>query len=346
MRLRRSDTRAPGIRRVRRGRGFSYETDDGSPIEPEDRTRITGLVIPPAWRQVWICPYPNGHIQATGVDVAGRKQYLYHDQWRRERDEEKHDRVLAMGAGLEPFRAGVAADLAMRGLCRRRVEAVALRLLDRGVFRVGGEEYAEENGTRGVATLLRQHVDISGDRITFDYPAKGSIRRTVTVVDADLVKACRSLLRSKHGSDRFLVYREGNRWHQLHSDDVNARFKELAGEGCTAKDLRTWHATVLAAAGYACAEEPISKRAITRARKQVLATVAEALGNTPTVARNSYVDPRVEEAYIERITVHSALIRARRASSADEQRDIVEKSVVRLLRRMSNQSSQSRAVAA
>lgn len=165
MRLRRSSTSAPGIRRARKGHGFTYLAVGGGVLrDPGTRARIDALAIPPAWRHVWISPYPNGHIQAVGTDAAGRRQYLYHQQWRDERDEEKHDRVLAMAALLPAWRAQVDADLCLRGLCRRRVEAVALRLLDRGVFCVGGKEYAEENGTHGVATLLRGHVRMRGTR--------------------------------------------------------------------------------------------------------------------------------------------------------------------------------------
>ena len=251
-RLRRSDPSAPGIRRIRRGRGFSYRTPEGAPLtDPAPLARIKDLVIPPAWRDVWICPYPNGHIQAVGTDDAGRRQYRYHDQWRRDRDEEKHDRVLAMARRLPGWRASVESDLAGRGLTRERVLAAALRMLDRGIFRTGGEEYAEENGTHGVATLLREHTEVRGDCCTFRYPAKGGIDRAVSIEDPALAKVVKALLRSRSGSDRLLVYRDRRGWHEVHADDVNARFKELAGDDCTAKDLRTWPATVLSAAALA-----------------------------------------------------------------------------------------------
>lgn len=332
-RLRRSDLSGPGIRRIRRGRGFSYATPDGSPVtDPELLDRIKGLVIPPAWRNVWICPYPNGHVQAVGTDDAGRRQYLYHEQWRRDRDEEKHDRVLAMARRLPSWRASVEEDLTGSGLTRKRVLAAALRMLDRGIFRTGGEEYAEENGTHGVATLLRSHASVRGDECRFCYVAKGGIDREVAIRDAALASVVKSLLRSKSGSDRLLVYRAGRTWHEVHAADVNERFKELAGDDCTAKDLRTWNATVLAAAAFATAEAPASKAAAKRAESGVMKEVSKALGNTPAVCRSSYVDPRLVEAYRDERTISAALKRAARLEG-DDARAVLEKACARLLSR-------------
>ncbi|WP_063063289.1 DNA topoisomerase IB [Nocardia violaceofusca] len=337
MRLRRSTPYGAGIRRVRRGRGFSYADENGVPVtDPEVTQRIDALVIPPAWRKVWICPHAQGHIQAVGVDAAGRRQYLYHEQWRRERDEEKFDRMLEAAAQLPNLREQVRADLGRSGLDRRRVEAVAIGLLDRGVFRIGGEEYAEENGTRGVATLLREQVRVSGEEMRFDYLAKGGIRRQVRIVDADLARAVRSPRRNRSPSGRLLVYRERRHSSELHSGDINARFKELVGDDHSAKDFRTWQATVLAAAGLAATECPNSQRRRNSAVREVMTEVAEALGNTPTVARNSYVDPRVIEAWERDRTIAAASQRARRAPSEDERRAIVERAVLRLLRSTAN----------
>ncbi|NBH05264.1 DNA topoisomerase IB [Amycolatopsis sp. SID8362] len=331
-RLRRSDLRGPGIRRIRRGRGFSYVLPDGSPVTDEELlARIKDLVIPPAWRDVWICPHPNGHVQAVGTDVAGRRQYRYHDQWRRDRDEEKHDRVLAMARRLPGWRESVAADLAGRGLTRKRVLAAALRMLDRGIFRTGGEEYAEENGTHGVATLLREHASVRGDECRFRYVAKGGLEREVAIRDAALAAAVKSLLRSRSGSDRLLCYREGGTWHEVHASDVNERFKELAGEDCTAKDLRTWTATVLAAAAFAAADPPTSESARKRAEAGVMREVSRALGNTPAVCRSSYVDPRLVEAYRGERTIAAALKRAGRLEG-DDAREVLEKACARLLK--------------
>ncbi|BDT99194.1 DNA topoisomerase IB [Nocardia sputorum] len=335
MRLRRSRPYDGGVERVRRGRGFSYRTADGAPVrDDETLERIRGLAIPPAWRKVWICPHDNGHIQAVGVDAAGRRQYLYHEQWRKERDEEKFDRVLALAGRLPEIRAQVREDLALRGLTRPRVEAVAVDLVDRGVFRVGGEEYAEEHGTRGVATLLREQVEVSGDRMLFDYLAKGGIRRRVSVRDALLAKAVRSLLRSKADSDRLLVYRDGSRYGELRADDINSRFRELAACECSVKDLRTWQATVLAAAAFGSIERPAGRRARRTAVREVMDEVAAALGNTPAVAQASYVDPRVVTAFENGTTVAAALRRAKRAESADAERAIIDSAVIRMLRRM------------
>ncbi|WP_410638877.1 DNA topoisomerase IB [Amycolatopsis sp. lyj-346] len=334
-RLRRSDLRGPGIKRIRRGRGFSYAMPDGSPVtDAELLARIKDLVVPPAWRNVWICPYPNGHVQAVGTDDAGRRQYLYHEQWRRDRDEEKHDRVLQMARRLPRWRASVADDLAGRGLTRKRVLAAALRMLDRGIFRTGGEEYAEENGTHGVATLLREHAAVRGDECRFCYVAKGGLNREVAIRDAELAAVVKSLLRSRSGSDRLLVYREGGTWHEVHAADINERFKELAGEDCTAKDMRTWNATVLAAAAFAAAfaaaDSPTSETARKRAEAKVMKEVSTALGNTPAVCRSSYVDPRLVEAYRAERTIAPALKRAANLDG-DEARAVLEKACARLL---------------
>ncbi|MEU2121773.1 DNA topoisomerase IB [Nocardia niwae] len=334
MRLRRSRPYDGGVERVRRGRGFSYRTAHGAPVDDVTFERIRGLAIPPAWRKVWICPHHNGHIQAVGVDAAGRRQYLYHDQWRKDRDEEKFDRVLALAGRLPEIRAQVREDLALRGLARRRVEAVAVDLVDRGVFRVGGEEYAEEHGTRGVATLLREQVEVSGERMLFDYLAKGGIRRRVSIRDPLLARAVRSLLRSKAESDRLLVYRDGSRYGELRADDINSRFRELADCECSVKDLRTWQATVLAAAAFGSIERPADRRARRSAVREVMDEVAAALGNTPAVAQASYVDPRVVTAFENGTTVAAALRRAKRAESADAERAIIDSAVIRMLRRM------------
>lgn len=332
MRLRRVVPYGPGFRRIRRGRGFSYVGDDGSRVVDEKTLeRIRGLVIPPAWKKVWICERPNGHIQAVGVDAAGRRQYLYHEKWRNDRDEEKFDRLLELADALPGLRAQLAEDLAAPGLGRHRVEAVAIELIDRGVFRVGGEAYAEENGTHGVATLLRSQVRMSGDRMTFDYIAKGGIRRKVEIEDAALAKAIRALRRSPAKSDRLLVYRDGDKFRELHADDINARIHELTGCSCTAKDFRTWHGTVLAAAAFARVDLPDSERGIKKVEKKVMEEVADVLGNTPTVARSSYVDPRIANGFREGVTIERALKRASRREEPEEQQAVIEKAVAGLL---------------
>ncbi|HVW44488.1 MAG TPA: DNA topoisomerase IB [Amycolatopsis sp.] len=330
MRLVTSDLSGPGLRRRRCGRGFRYFTPEGETLRDDDTLRrIRNLVIPPAWQDVWIAPKPRCHIQAVGVDAAGRRQYLYHEQWRRERDEEKHERVLELARRLPEWRMRVAADLDGRGLSRTRVLAATLRMLDRGVFRTGGEEYAEENGTRGAATLLKEDVTVRRDQIEFRYLAKGGIERAHSITDDRLASIVKSLRRARSGSDRLLVYRARDGWHEVHAEQINERFKELAGEEFTAKDLRTWHATVLAAAAFAAAGPAKSRRASRRTRAAVMREVAEELGNTPAIAKRSYVDPRVVQAYAEGVTIAVDLDRV----ATDSDREKLELAVVRMLSR-------------
>ncbi|GIG67947.1 DNA topoisomerase IB [Phytomonospora endophytica] len=298
--MRRVDPRSPGIRRRRRGRGFSYVGADGAAVGDADLARIDALVIPPAWRRVWICADPAGHIQAVGYDAAGRRQYLYHEDWRRDRDEEKHQRVRDLSERLPAFRAAVTRDLRGRGATRRRILAAALRIVDLGVFRSGGEEYTEDNGSYGLATLLRGHVRMLGDRLTFRYPAKSGVEREVVVDDARLGDVVRAMRRSP--GERFLAYRDDEGWHDVRAADVNERFKDLVGDEYTVKDLRTWHATVTAARAFADTDAT---------EASVMRAVADELGNTPAVARDAYVDPRVIEAFEEGRTV------SRRAGDAE-----------------------------
>lgn len=337
MRLRRSNVHGKGIRRRRSGRGFRYVDDAGEPVrDAETLDRIRGLVIPPAWRDVWICPRPNGHIQAVGTDDAGRRQYLYHTEWRQSRDEEKHRRVVALARKLPELRAAVAADLAEPGLGCRRVLAGALRMLDRGVFRTGGEEYAQEGvngpGTRGVATLLRGDVTVRGGEILFDYLAKGGIERKVRIRDGALASLVTALRRGRTDDERLLAYRDGRKRCEVHAEDINERLKELVGEEFSAKDLRTWHATVLAAVALAGVDQPSSERGRKRVEKAVMASVSEQLGNTPAVARRSYVDPRVLAAWERGDTIAAADVPTDPAALADDEtRAAVEKAVIRLL---------------
>jgi len=335
MRLRRSAVRGPGIHRVRRGKGFSYEDSTGTPVT-DDATlqRIKDLVIPPAWKKVWICPHPNGHIQAVGTDAAGRRQYLYHQRWQEERNEEKFDRVLEMSTALPDMRRRIAADLRGRGLERDRVLALALHLLDLGYFRAGGEQYAEENSSYGIATLLCEHVTLQKQAVEFDYPAKSGVRRTLLIDDQEVVRSVRALVRGRRSSDRFLVCRNSSEWTDLHADDLNARFKELVGEEYTIKDLRTWHGTVLGAAAFVDADPPANKTVIKRVEAAVMREVAEELGNTPAVARSSYVDPRVVEGYESGLTITAGARRAARAKKPTERQEILERSTARLIRKV------------
>lgn len=308
-RLTRADPSGPGIRRRRRGRGFSYSGQDGSRItDARTLARIRALVLPPAWQDVWICADPRGHIQAVGTDSAGRRQYRYHDLWRAARDQDKHDRVLEFGACLPRLREVVSAHLATDGLPRERVLAAAVRLIDLGFFRPGGDEYAEENGTFGIATIRREHVTCSRGMLTFDYPAKGSRHREQAVVDEAVYAVVGSLRRRRSGGDRLFAYRSDGRWRDVTAADINDYLREISGGDYTAKDFRTWHATVLAAVAMAvsirAAESPAARRrAVARAAREV----AGYLGNTPAVARASYIDPRVIERYERGMTIARAL---------------------------------------
>lgn len=335
MTLRRSDPNRPGLRRVRRGRGFSYQDESGAAItDPATLRRIHDLTIPPAWREVWISPHPDGHIQAVGRDAAGRRQYLYHAQWQEERSEEKFDRTLEMSAQLPAMRRQLLADLRGRGLSRDRVLALALHLLDLGYFRAGGEQYAEENESFGIATLRCEHVSLQRSAVEFDYPAKSGVRRTWSVADPDVMRAVRALLRRPDRGDRFLVCRITDRWVEVQADDLNERFRELVGADYTVKDLRTWHGTVLAAVAFADADPPVDPKVVKRVESAVFNEVAEALGNTPAVARSSYVDPRVVQAYEHGVTIAATTRRAERTRDPRERREILEAGTARMLRKV------------
>ncbi|MDN5798226.1 MAG: DNA topoisomerase IB [Intrasporangium sp.] len=346
MRLRRSEFDLPGLRRIRRGRGFSYVDDAGARVSDKDHERILALVIPPAWRDVWICPYANGHIQVVGTDDAGRRQYLYHPAWRVQQDEEKHLRVLRLARHLPVVREAVGHRLRRRGHGRARVVAVALRMLDAGLFRTGGEEYEQMHGSYGVATLLHEHVTVRGDVLTFCFPAKSGIEREAQVTDPDLARAVRSLRRAGMRGDRLLRYRIGDEWHDLLASDIRSEFKDLAGEEFTVKDLRTWAATVVAAVSLArlLAEAgPDSGEDHAGREKAAFAEVAAQLGNTPAVAESSYVNPRVIEQHTEGRTVLRSLRRSltkadrRRLARGDlamvRDRDALDKVVLRFLER-------------
>jgi len=343
MRLRRSVLSGPGISRTRRGKGFSYYDAQGEKVSDEATLeRIEGLVIPPAWKRVWISPHANGHIQAVGTDAAGRRQYLYHVQWQQERAEEKFDRVLEMSTRLPDWRERIARDLAGKGLGRDRVLALALHLLDRGYFRAGGEQYAEENESYGLATLLCDHVSVRRDAVAFDFPAKSGVRRVLEIEDAEVVRAVRSLLRRDNRTERLLVCRSASGWTDIHSDDLNARFKEMVGDEFSVKDLRTWHGTVLAARAFVDADPPVSKRVIKRVEAHVMKEVAEGLGNTPAVARGSYVDPRLVASYEQGLTIAAAARRAEAMRSPAEQQAVLEKATRTLINRVAKQSARSR----
>jgi DNA topoisomerase IB len=303
-RLRRSDCRGEGIVRRRSGRGFSYRDASGERIgDQETLDRIRELAIPPAWKEVWVCPDPLGHLQATGVDAAGRKQYLYHERWQQRQAERKFETVRDFAATLPRLRRAVTSDLRRQGMPRERALACAVRLLDLGFFRVGGEVYAEENESFGLATVRREHVAVSRGEVVFDFPAKSGQRRVQSIRDPAAVRAIETMRRRRGGPEDLLAWRQGREWRDVRSADVNDYIQEKIGAEFSAKDFRTWHGTVLAAVELAGEPEPGSETAAKRSVKAAIGRVAEALGNTPAVCRRSYVDPRVIERFRDGETI-------------------------------------------
>jgi len=306
-RLRRSDPSRPGITRSRNGQGFQYVGLDGEPIADTGvLERIAALTIPPAWQDVWICPHDNGHIQAIGTDAAGRRQYVYHQRWRERRDEAKFDRMLEFAAVLPEVRRRAHAALMLPGLPRERVLACAVRLLDRGFFRVGGESYADEHSTFGLATMRKEHVTLGDDgEIVFEYTGKSGKEHLQAVVDHDAYDVVRLLKRRRGGGEELLAYcRPDRTWRDVRSDDINEYLKSLAGREYSAKDFRTWHATVLMAVALAVSvparrSQASARRAVSRGVQEVAAY----LGNTPAVCRGSYIDPRVIDRYLDGQTI-------------------------------------------
>jgi DNA topoisomerase-1 len=330
-RLRRSDCAGAGIRRRRRGRGFSFEDADGTRIEDEETlARIRDLVIPPAWEEVWVCPDPLGHIQATGLDAAGRKQYRYHDRWERRRAARKYEATRAFAAQLPRLRRAVTRDLGLEGMPRERALACAVRLLDLGFFRVGGEEYAEANESYGLATLQRDHVTVAEGEMTFDFPAKSGQRRIQSIRDPEAIAAVEAMRRRRSGPDDLLAYRQDGAWHDVRSTDVNAYIQEAIGEEFSAKDFRTWSGTVLAAAALAGEPKPRSDAAAKRTIAAAVKSVAAALGNTPAVCRRSYIDPRVFDRYRDGVTIDVGLSRAG-AQLTPRRRGQIERRVLELV---------------
>jgi DNA topoisomerase IB len=315
------------------GRGFAYYDVDGSLIRDDRLDRIKALAIPPAWKDVWICPWPGGHIQATGVDAAGRRQYRYHDEWRARRDAEKHQRVLQIAAQLPDVRDAVKAGLRTRGLNRDRVLATAIRLLDLGAFRVGSEQYEEENGTYGLATLKRAHVSVRGERTFYSYVAKGGIEREVEILDRPTATVVRQLLErpADAGEDLLAYQTDDGEWRDVTSAEINAYLKEISGAEITAKDFRTWTATVLMAAALAEAPPPTTRTARKKLVTAAYRQVSEQLGNTPAVCKASYVDPRVVDRFENGETVAEALRRADDAEADRDSQKVLEAAVCQLL---------------
>jgi DNA topoisomerase I len=304
-RLRRADCSGPGIKRKRHGRGFAYYDASGGRItDTELIARVKALGIPPAWRDVWICPDANGHLQAVGTDAAGRKQYIYHEIWRARRDQAKFDHMMDFAAALPAMRAVTLEHIQLPGQPLAKTLGLAVRLLDRGFFRIGSEGYAEQNQSYGLATIRKKHVTIRGDEVIFDYRAKSGKRRVWSTVDPIVLEVISSLKQRRSGGPDLLAYKHGRFWRDIKSSDINEYVREISGGDFTAKDFRTWGATVLAAvalaaSGYASTSSTARKRAIARSVKEV----AHYLGNTPAVCRASYIDPRVFDRYLSGWTI-------------------------------------------
>ena len=308
-RLRRSDLTRRGVSRRRSGRGFTYLDGRGGRIT--DRTtiaRIKGLVIPPAWEQVWISPDPRGHLQATGVDAAGRTQYLYHPSWRSARDTEKFDRVLEAAGRLPAVRRRLRADLTTgRGLGHDRVLAAIVSLLDLGMFRVGSDRYAtrDEDPSFGLSTLRPEHLSLRRGRVTLAFPGKSGVEHAGTVDEGEVCAVLIDLRRRRRGEARLFAYwdRHARRWREVDAGAVNDYLRSISGVEMTAKDFRTWHGTVKAATELAAAGPQTSATKRRKVVAHAMTEVADLLGNTPAVARASYVDPRVVERYEDGETV-------------------------------------------
>ncbi|TLM85944.1 DNA topoisomerase IB [Pseudarthrobacter sp. NamE5] len=303
MRLRRSNALGRGYRRVAAGKGFSYRDLDGSTLPPGPvRERLEGIGIPPAWTDVWIAPFDNGHIQATGVDAVGRRQYIYHPEWRERKDRVKFNRALQLAESLPSARRRVTMDLRSEGFTRERVLAGAFRMLDSGSLRVGSERYTNENGSHGLATLLCAHVQVRKDRIHLRFPGKSGKDWESEIRDADLAVLLR-LLKRRGPNARLLAYKEGRQWRPVTSADINAYVKERTGSDFTAKDFRTLRGTVAAAASLARTGVQRTAAKRKRAISRAMVEASEVLGNTPSIARKSYVDPRVLDHYHEGETI-------------------------------------------
>jgi DNA topoisomerase I len=289
----------PGFSRRRKGDNFEYFDTKGKPIRDEQRLlRIKRLAIPPAWSDVWICPWPNGHIQATGRDARRRKQYRYHDRWREIRDENKYDRLVNFGKALPKIRRRVKKDLTLSGLPRAKVLATIVQLLERSFIRVGNEEYARENKSFGLTTMQDRHVNVKGSKLRFCFRGKSGRQHEVDVTDRRIARIV-SKLQDLPGQDLFQYIDDDGDVRDITSQDVNEYLREITGENFTAKDFRTWAGTVLAAMALTAAGEFETKKQAKANIKNAIGAVAEVLGNTPAICRKCYVHPAVLEAYLK-----------------------------------------------
>jgi DNA topoisomerase-1 len=289
----------PGYTRKQKGDDFEYFDTDAKRIRDETRLlRIRRLAIPPAYTDVWICPTPNGHIQATGRDARGRKQYRYHERWREARDENKYDRMVVFGRALPKIRRRVNKDLAQRGLPRSKVLATVVQLLERTFIRIGNDEYAKQNESFGLTTMRNHHVDVKGETLRFRFKGKSGVSHEVDVSDRRLAKIIRQL-QDLPGQEVFQYVNGDGKVRDVTSQDVNDYLREITGEEFTAKDFRTWAGTVLAAMALNAQEKFENKTQAKKNVKDAISAVSKILGNTPTVCRKCYVHPDVLETYLD-----------------------------------------------
>lgn len=291
--------RMPGIRRQKAGRGFRFQYPTGQSVKEVDvLRRIRSLAIPPAWREVWICPDPAGHLQATGRDDRGRKQSRYHPNWRAIRDETKYAHLIAFGKALPKIRRRVERDLALPGLARNKVLASVVRLLELSLVRVGNEEYARENESYGLTTLRNRHVQVRGSNLRFHFRGKSGKWHDVSVHDRRLAKVVRSC-QELPGQELFQYINDEGKRQALNSEDVNAYLRETSGQDFSAKDFRTWAGTVLTAFALQVVAEFPSQTQAKKNLVQAIKTVAQRLGNTPAVCRKCYIHPDIVQSYFE-----------------------------------------------
>ena len=333
----------PGITRRKSGNGFQYLTPTGRVLrDVDDLQRIKSLVIPPAWTDVWISPDPRGHLQATGRDARGRKQYRYHPRWREVRDETKYYRLIGFAQALPSVRRRTATDLRRTGLPREKVLAAVVQLLEKTLIRVGNDEYAKQNRSFGLTTLRDGHVEVSGGKVTFSFRGKSGVEHEVDLDDrrlARVVKACRDL----PGQELFQFVDEEGKRQTIESSDVNSYLREVTGEDFTSKDFRTWAGTVLAAQLLrdfeAFDSEAQAKRNIIRA----VESVAKRLGNTKAVCRKCYIHPAVLDSYMDGSMLATVAQRARRVAQTAEALSPGEAAVLGLLQRRLARESRKRA---
>jgi DNA topoisomerase-1 len=336
----------PGIRRHRRGRSFTYTGVDGRSIRSAaELARIRALVIPPAWTGVWICPDPSGHLQATGRDARGRKQYRYHSKWRQVRDETKYHRMIGFAQALPAIRRKTAEHMRRQGLPREKVLATVVQLLEKTLIRVGNDEYARSNRSYGLTTLRDTHVAFKGERVRFSFRGKSGVEHEIDLNDrrlARIVRQCRDL----PGYELFQYHDENGERQTVGSEEVNAYLKEVTGQDLTSKDFRTWAGTVLAAQLLREFEAFTSTAQAKRNIVAAIEQVAMKLGNTKAVCRKCYIHPAILDSYLDGSMLETIAQRARKVSRAVDRLTAMERSVLTLLRRRLRPAKRRRAQAA